>query len=408
MNFDTKSGYLVKKVLPYIPKCGLEYSKRDVKNLQKLLESIYLDIDNGMKYVNNKINYNCFKSNITAYRDTQKPSIYNSNFFPKYIKKYIEENGKKEIKYSCKILERNINIKFVIFSDAELGNLDKYDNNVKLMYSWLYTCCSYSLKKCNKSLDIYLYPTPYEKKIPKNNTDILDETHINTAMTVSCIENGEIVIWREEEWLKVFFHETFHSFGLDMILNNERLKNKIKNLFPLEINFNLEEAYTETWARIINCAYFSYNTLKDKNNKKDFILYMNMCLEIERLWAASQINKILSFMGLRYQHLYRKNSECTIIRKTMYREKTNVFCYYILSGIFLSNYNEFLTWCYNNNPTYYRLNNSDTTNNKFFALIENLYDKKNIINLLDCVNKLYYSQNEYLKYTSRMSIIEIN
>ena len=43
MNFYTKSGNLIKKILPYIPKCGLEFSKDDVKNLQKILEAIYLE-----------------------------------------------------------------------------------------------------------------------------------------------------------------------------------------------------------------------------------------------------------------------------------------------------------------------------------------------------------------------------
>ena len=43
----------------------------------------------------------------------------------------------------------------------------------------------------------------------------LVQSHVNSGYTYTCKENNEIVIYREEEWLKVLIHESFHAYGLD-------------------------------------------------------------------------------------------------------------------------------------------------------------------------------------------------
>ena len=71
--------------------------------------------------------------------------------------------------------------------------------------------------------------------LPERNTEILDTNHVNTAFAYQCSPEGEIVIYREEEWMKVFIHETFHSFGLDLNQQSVQiLKSKIKNLFDVQ------------------------------------------------------------------------------------------------------------------------------------------------------------------------------
>ena len=63
---------------------------------------------------------------------------------------------------------------------------------------------------------VFIYSTELTKNLPNSNIDILDQIHVNTAFTYSCIEqSNEIVIFRKEEWLKVLIHESFHNFGLD-------------------------------------------------------------------------------------------------------------------------------------------------------------------------------------------------
>ena len=75
--------------------------------------------------------------------------------------------------------------------------------------------------------------TPFKKKLPENDYEILSPTHCNSAVTTSCIRNGEICIYRKEEFLKVLIHESFHIFGLDFSgLPISRLKKNILKIFP--------------------------------------------------------------------------------------------------------------------------------------------------------------------------------
>ena len=59
--------------------------------------------------------------------------------------------------------------------------------------------------------------------------------------------------------------------------------------------------------------------------------------------------KVLDFMGLTYKDLYKKTSISENMRKTLYKEDTNVLSYYIITLILLNNYQGFLGWCKKNN-----------------------------------------------------------
>jgi L-rhamnose isomerase len=71
---------------------------------------------------------------------------------------------------------------------------------------------------------IYIYHTSLLKILPNTNVDILNENNVNTAFTRTCPSNSEIVVFRKEEWFKVFIHETFHSFGIDFASMNTSTK----------------------------------------------------------------------------------------------------------------------------------------------------------------------------------------
>ena len=63
--------------------------------------------------------------------------------------------------------------------------------------------------------------------MPDSNIDIIDQIHVNTGFTTTCPVDSEIVIFREEEWFKVFIHETFHNFALDFSDMNNSACHKI-------------------------------------------------------------------------------------------------------------------------------------------------------------------------------------
>ena len=59
------------------------------------------------------------------------------------------------------------------------------------------------------------------------------------------------------------------------------------------------------------------------------------------------MNKVLKFMGMTYTQLYSRDIEMgnSIVRKYLYREKTNVFAYYIIKTVLLYFHVQFMNWC---------------------------------------------------------------
>jgi len=412
MQFKAQSGELIKSFLPKIDECRPKQSKT---RLNKLLLLIYNDLYESDRYVSERIDSNCLKAQIRRLdNDSKKPKIYFSRFFPKHVREHIKTTEKHQLVYSCDIDGRKISIYFTIFSEDELADLDKYDEYAKFMYMWLYVRSLYSRKKCAKTLDIYIYLTPFTKSLPDTNTSTLGPDNVNTAFTLACSPNSEMVIFRREEWKKVFIHETFHTYGLDFSSHDSNIiKKSVSEIFPIDSEYDIEEAYAETWARIINSAFCSYNSLVDKKDTKTFFLYMDFSLRIERLFSLYQCEKVLRFMGLTYEDLHSSEEKSAYLRGNFYREKTNVFAYYVLTAVFMDNYLGFLQWCSDNNTAFMQFNCTHKNMEKFSEFIEDNYDSETFKSGLECVKKIGRRKRgkksdklATLLQTTRMSIID--
>jgi len=402
MQFASDSGKLVKCFLPFINKHGV-----NIKNLDKILVLLYDDISKGESYVSGQINKSCFKTHVRSRHELLKPKLYASSFIPENIRQFIDTETIKQLTYKCHIHDREVNIRFSLFSEDELAHLDKYDQYVRIMYVWLFVCFEYSRKKCAKEINIYIYLTSFKKQLPTNSTEILGPDHVNTAVTYQCTPDGEMVIYRKEEWMKVFIHETFHSYGLDLGLSDSKiLIKRISKLFPIDSDFNIAESYTETWARIINSAFNSYYSMENKTDVNEFVLYMTFSLQIERLWSIYQLTKVLNFMGLSYSSLYGTTEADAYLRKNMYREQSNIFAYYVVVAILMNDCGGFLRWCYKHNTALLQFNNSPDNINSFMDLIEQEHDSDSLIRTIKFLIK-NVKQSTYIKQTARMSAIEI-
>jgi hypothetical protein len=66
------------------------------------------------------------------------------------------------------------------------------------------------------------------------------------------------MLYRMEEWFKVFIHETFHCLGLDFSGMNVSNSNKqILQLFPgcsRDMDVRVYETYCEIWAETLDCT----------------------------------------------------------------------------------------------------------------------------------------------------------
>ena len=396
---------------------------KQTKQTDTILTKLYNELTNGFKYIENlKLTsgeefYKLKVEHLTNINQIPKPRTFSQRAFPSEIRKHIDEYSIGLLSYSINLFERNINILFVIEND----NLDKlikmYNNYVDYMLVWLYIVNIYSSKKCVKQLKIFIYHTTLLKILPESNVSILNEHNVNTAFTTTCPINSEIVVFRKEEWFKAFIHETFHNFGLDFSgINLMKVNEKIVNIFQVNSDVNLFESYTEFWARIINIVFCSFTNMKDKNNINEFLINSEFFINYERIFAFFQMVKILNFMGLTYNNLYKKDNLSYHLKKTLYKENSNVLSYYIITLILINNYQDFLLWCNKNNAELLQFKKTTKNLEKYCNFIETNYKSKSIINGVDCtkkilsITKLVSKKNKDLNYVLnnlRMSVCEL-
>ena len=417
MHFSNDTEFFMKRMIDdfqvYMKKSPIA---ENGDNLDSILLSLYQDIiasRNFIKYIYK------FKPKIRRIPLKVDRDLFTSRYIPQKIRKEISEREKGSIIYTSKLKGHEININFIIFNETEYNSLKKYNDVVSAMLIWLNMAFMCSSCLCSQKLDIYIYPSSYKKYIPNHVVKIINVENCNTAVTTGCVKHSKIIIFRKEEWFKVFIHETFHSLGLDFVnIDNSSFLNKIKGIYPLEINnWSLYESYAEFWATIINCLFGAFYLLDEDNCEKDkranFLLYSYFCIQFEQFFSLFQCIKILKFMGLRYENILDDvSTDIALCRKTLYKEKTHVFSYYILKCILLYNYCDFLVWCRRNNCNTYGFTKTPDNLNSLFKFIKDRYKKED---LLQQMNKMYDlflkikimdDKDDSLLKTMRMTICE--
>jgi hypothetical protein len=390
------------------------------KRTSSIIKEIYQDIYESYKYLLNlkqKGNYyNVTTKKITTASQISKPQNFNSNSFPDIVRSHIDELTMTEISYNFSLYGRNIKVIFMIEEDNAELKLETYNGYVDAIIMWIYILNQYSSKQCVNTLVVYLYFTSLEKNLPDSNILILDEINVNTAFTTTCPKDSEIVVFRKEEWFKVFIHETFHNFGLDFSdMNNDYVNNCILNIFKVNSKVNLYESYTEFWAEIMNALFCSFFSIKEKTNFDDFLSNFEILINFERTFSFFQLIKTLNFMGLTYKDLYSTTEQSHILRENLYKEKTNVLSYYIIKTILINNYQGTLSWCKTNNFSLLQFNKTPSNQKEFCKFIEKNYKTSSMLNgivntqsFLKDINKKRNKQNlNYILSNLRMSICEL-
>jgi hypothetical protein len=381
---------------------------------KKILTELYKEILEAYNYISKRNIYKYSTKKIQSARQIIKPQNFNSKSFPEIVRNHIDENMTAEICYTFSLYERQIKVYFIVENDDIEINMKLYNKYVQALAIWLYILNIYSSKECAKKITIYLYLTSLEKILPNSNIHILDEINVNTAFTTTCPVDSEIVVFRKEEWFKVFIHETFHNFGLDFsMMNTDSVNQCILNIFRVNSQVNSYEAYTEFWAEIINALFCSFYALKNKSDISEFLSNSEFYINFERTYSFFQLTKTLDFMGLSYQDLYSNSKHSVILRENLYKENTNVLSYYVIKSILLNNYQEFLIWCNTNNLSL--LDFKKTTGNlrEFCSFIEKNYKKQSLLNNINdshiFLSKIKKKKGNYKYILSnlRMSICEL-
>uniref|UniRef100_A0A6C0EEV9 Uncharacterized protein n=1 Tax=viral metagenome TaxID=1070528 RepID=A0A6C0EEV9_9ZZZZ len=380
---------------------------------KKIFRSLYNDICDANNYLEsikrerNGMVYKRTLQPIKSRNDLPNFNNFPSNIFTKEVQNHIDMNMKLILRYSLQMFNRKINIHFIIehkdYKDPGIKTL-KYDKYVNCILLWYYILNKYSSIHCSKEWNIYLYFTSLEKQLPNKNIhlqdNILNYNHINTGFTTTCPQISEIVIFRKEEWFKVFIHESFHNFALDFSdMNVSDLNKAVLAIFPIQSNGNLFEAYTEFWAEIVNISFCSYFYSKKSDGFDGFLSNVDLLIQYERIYSFFQLNKVLNYMGLTYKNLYSKDKTSAVLRETLYKENTNIFAYYVIKCMLMHNYNGFLTWCYQHNGASNIIQFSKTQQNlyDFYSFIKKNYKTVSFENNIDCMEKymLKWQRNMY-------------
>ena len=288
-------------------------------------------------------------------------------YIPYKVYQYIREKSELCIQFQTTIQNRTITLYFITFPESNVSvvcsksasssaqcslEIATYQQYAYKVFAWLYIVTSMSDKDCSEeSLNVYFYMTPFKKQRPARGASgddaILSAIHVNTGLTRNCETHGEIVVYRTEEWFKVFVHESMHNFNMDFIDQDLRAANtQLRRTFciPHE-DVLLFETYTEAWARIINTMFHTYF----HDTQKHFIRTVREKIAHNAMFYAYQIVKVLEIMKLNYGNITIQSAENTEICSRRYAEDTNVYAYYILGGILSIYAVPFISWCCENN-----------------------------------------------------------
>jgi len=301
-----------------------------------------------------------------------------TQFMVQQITDYIQKtNVTHWLQYTANIRGRTIKVYIMHCADSAnigVGNddpirkgvsikwLNAYRSYVYKIYAWFYFIQPYMSRdnvNCSREISIYLYFTPFKKTLPTISGDTLGPATANTGYTCPCSINPEryggktsteIIIFRHEEWFKVLIHETMHNFELDFVTD---ITTVVRDLFPgIRHAIILSEAYAETWARLLNVAFYVFYDIYGGNaTAAQYNTAIHRCLPVERTFSLFQAVKILKHMKINVLDILSTDSAVASAVYNKYNEKTNIFAYYIITGMMMFEADEFIKWCAAENKT---------------------------------------------------------
>ena len=256
-------------------------------------------------------------------------------FTPETIRQLVEEigdskytlEGVKEFLGRCK---RKVRFSMnCITIDVVCNKISKklLEQITRTLYRTNAICRMFKITRNNQPYPILLVPFDEPRTKPENMSDIVEPKHVNGGYTY--INNGNIYIYRLEEWPKVVLHELLHNVPkLQMIPWSNITIKQLYNVFdintsgcPDHCSTSLEptEGVIEAWAVFLHTVFMSLE-MPDK----DFY----SLLKDEIKWNDKHIEWILS--------------KKEIYKNKKWNETSHIFSYIVLRGIILHHLDSFL------------------------------------------------------------------
>jgi hypothetical protein len=431
-----------------------------------MCKQIHQSIKNKPLYTYNNIN------DMNAFMNTTNDHTLLYRVIPDIIRDNIESSDKIGRTYTFTLHGHTITVYLVfpkpssrnteysrIYSSEDLTNTF-FESCIHKIIVWLGIALPFSGKTCAKDLSCYFFLTDHVKILPNNSksnnenitnanlvlnssttAQVINKKHVNTAFTTTCSPNSTIMLYRMEEWFKVFIHETFHSLGLDFSQMNTSHSNKqIVTLFPgctPDMNVRVYETYCETWAELWNVLFVVYFSETQKHTKPrvftkhashpvkhktlrrtiysrniaklqrtsfsgvssysfrfasgilhNIISKTEEMIQNERAFSMYQAVKVLHYSGFTYSDCLKR-----LETSNPFSESIPIFSYYIVKNILLYHINDFIEWCNINNGhatiMYFRKTNHNIR--EYSKLVGRLYKTDDFIKKMDTMTN-YYNQ----------------
>ena len=434
-----------------------DYFKLHIQ-IYKNLKNIYAKLKSDFCNYSYKNYRTIYKSDTKEYEFLIKKVCEKHMNKNKYISLKLKEFIKTKRRNSCVLCYKipykttNISFYFFIYSYFSQKTLQTYDKYITHMLALIYLISfltdnnSLHDKKdnniCSKNgMNIFIFMTPFKRSLQIDKKEYaLGAVNVNGGFCYGCINRGEIVVYRQEEFFKVFSHELIHNYGVDQYIfefinmvsressHEHVLYQKFVSNFNLSreineeiFNIGLQESVVEFWGEFFNNVIFSYsssnnNNLSNTKKFSDYISNFETLANIEILHSFFQSIKILNKNNLKFSNILAKNKEKNIYNN--YKETSHIFSYYILKLFLIYDYKGFVNSqiCLQRETTKYKIyfNNSISNMVKFLNYIIGQMNSQYILNnfyhmeeLHECFNtKRLHKRDKYIMTNLRMSILE--
>lgn len=349
----------------------LEKYNITIDNVNITKNKFFMKLYNKIKLILKSINIsNNIKINILKNIDINE-YLYDDQFTSKEIKTYIKIN----LKYAYELTFENN--KIIYFAKKAITS----EPNKIIIHMFTIIKLLKELFNRDNSQKVIYFETNQKKKFPKKNKTILGPNEINSGLTsIDLHKNGDIILFRREEVLKVLIHELIHSNLVDSKLIFSKQLKTFSNLFCVNYNILLNEAFTESFATLINLFY-----LNIINNltifELDIMFYNEICYST---YICSKIMKYYKIINI--GDVIKETADDVNKCANNFPQKTNVFAYYILKNILLTNHILFgnILNIYTIN---YKIKNEEGIN-KIIELITDNIHKLKTIDIIDKNNSL--------------------
>ena len=252
-----------------------------------------------------------------------------------------------------------------------------------------------------KKINLEIWLSNKKKNLPGDrDVKYIGAKEVNSGCNTFTEQGNRISVWRREELPKVLIHEIIHSLSLEKHNDYRDLETFIYTFFDITMdnNLNLFECYVEIMAELINIFLIG----------GDFHTY----LQLEITHCLFQVGKILNYFNYqKWRDFYREGGWIEKEKSGKYKQKSNVFSYFIFRSLIMFNINDFMDLCFSKNKTHFL--KQDFSSIELLTIIKKtLLDKKyqQFINKFILINKKENSNKKTkskLEYNNlRMTCVE--